>query len=226
MGIVLGGYVLDGDRTAVEERYEEIGGQDARLVVLTGILAGADSLMGLENSLDALGAAASEEKTPLILREGRCLWVRRTGFRREIMRDALTAKFILKLTAADPCEESLALQTVNWNVTASGQVKSFSSGGNREALPQIALTAIGDIIAPGFTDGTRTISFSETVPDGKTLTLNTATGKAFLEDEEVTPYTNGVFPWITSPSGVLQFLDDDASSHTASVVVTYRDRWW
>ena len=75
-------------------------------------------------------------------------------------------------------------------------------------------------------DGTRTLAYSGTVADGESLVLDSAAGTASLNGQDVTPYTSGVFPRVAPEGTTLTYVDDATSSHTASVTVAFRDRWW
>ena len=65
-------------------------------------------------------------------------------------------------------------------------------------------------------DGTRTIAYAGLVGDGETLTFDAVEGLVLLEGEDVTPYTTGVFPEVTSEGTTLTYEDDNSSSHNAT----------
>ena len=229
MAITLGTYAFQDGRTAAAEEYEEIGGRDARRVQIKGVLEDVASLDALEEELDALLKAASEqgEHTALSLRTGRRLWVRRTGFSRELMPEALAARFTLDLEAQDPYEEAEEATVVPWTVTVWGDMKALDTSGNVWAPLVITLVATGTLVDPAFSDGVRTITYAGDVADGETLVFNGAARKVLLGDEDVTPYVTGLFPRIDPGGGTLTYTDDPADSpHTASVTVTHQARWW
>lgn len=228
MAIVLGGYTFDDARTSVVEKHEEIGGRDARVIQIKGVIDECTSLALLEAELDQILAAASEEEDNAILtlRTGRRLLVRRTGFSREILRGALTGSFVIDLEAKNPYEEAESLTEVTWSISSSGATKALSTNGNVFALPTVTLVASGAVVEPSFSDGTRSIAYTGEIGDGETLVFDAAQGVATLEDEDVAPYTTGLFPQIAPGGSTFTYTDDDDSSHTASVTITYRDRWW
>ena len=228
MAITLGPVTFDDAHTTIREKLEEVGGRNERRITISGAIVGQNTVAAIEAQIDAILDAASVEdfSAELSLRPGRRLFVRRNEFSREVQGEALVGAFKLELEAKNAFEESTSITTVNWTVTASGQTQAASSSGTVYAKPKISLVATGTIVDPSFSDGSRTISFSGTVQDGETLVLDADAATATLEGSDVTPYTSGSFPRI-SPEGVtLTYVDDAASSHTAQITVTYRDRWW
>lgn len=228
MAIMLGDYVFDEARTAIAEKYEEVGGRDARQVRLSGAILGKRTLVELEAALDAVLAAASADAadTPLVLREGRRLHVRRTGFTREVGRKPLVGAFVVQLEAPSPFEEAIDETEVNWNISASGATRALTTGGNAPAPLRITLVASGSVVAPRFSDGARAIVYSGTVADGEMLVFDGVAGRVTLEGEDVTPYTDGVFPQVLPGGATLTYTDNPASAHTCAVSIAYRDRWW
>ncbi|HIJ74645.1 MAG TPA: hypothetical protein HPP83_11145 [Candidatus Hydrogenedentes bacterium] len=228
MAITLGAVTFDDKHTTVREKQEEVGGRNERQIEIVGVILGESSLSDVESKLDAIADAASEEDYSAVLsvRAGRRLLVRRESFVREVARESLAGSFALKLAAKDPFEEASSTTNVNWTISISGATKAVSANGNVFSRPTITLVASGAVVNPSFSDGTRTIAFSGTVADGETLVLDAVTGLATLEDEDVTPYSSGLFPRISPEGTTLTYEDDDASSHAASVTVGFRDRWW
>ncbi len=228
MAIILGDYTFDAARTAVVEKFEEVGGRDARVVHLNGVVEGAGSAEALEAALDVIMQAASErgEETLLSLRPGRRLYVRRTAFSREIQREALTGAFCLTLEAHEPCEEAETPITAAWSIAQSGATKTITVLGTAPALPVITLTALGNLIEPCISDGSRQIMYPGTVPNGKCLVLDCAAGSVLVDGIEVTPYSKGLFPQLDPGGTTLRYSDHSGSSHQASVSIAYRDRWW
>lgn len=228
MAITLGNYAFDPAHTAVRETHQEVGGRRERVVEINGVIVGASTPAAIEARLDAiLSASASDAYTAaLSLREGRRLFVRRTEFERHVSQDALTGAFVLKLHARDPIEESIVADTVNWTVQASGSTVVLATEGTAPAPLSISLYAMGDVVSPAFDDGERTITYDGTVPDGSTLIFDGVTQRAVLDGEDVTPYTQGLFPCADPAGSTLRYTDAAASSHHANVTVVYRDRWW
>jgi len=228
VAITLGNYVFDETRTAIAEKYAEVGGRDARQVRLSGAILGKRTLAELEAALDAVLAAASADTadTPLVLREGRRLLVRRTGFTREVSRKPLVGAFTVQLEAPSSFEEAVDETEVNWNISASGVTRTLTAGGNAPAPLRITLAASGSVIAPRFSDGVRAIAYSGAVASGEALVFDGAAGRVTLEGEDVTPYTDGVFPRVSPASTMLTYTDDPDSTHVCAVTIAYRDRWW
>ena len=228
MSIVLGSYTFDESRTAVVEKHEEAGGQDARVIEIRGVIEGLSSVDAMEAELDAMLRQASEagEETALTLRSGRRLLVSRTEFTREVARGGLVASFVLKLAARDPFEESTAESSVAWSITASGDTKALSTDGEVFALLKISLVASGTVVDPCFSDGTRGMTYSGEIADGETLVFDGPGGRVTLEGEDVTPYVDGLFPRVAPGGATLTYTDDASSSHGASVTVAHRARWW
>lgn len=228
MAVTLGTLSFDSSTTTVRERHEEVGGRRERVIEIAGIVAGLSSEGAIHDALDAIlnEASSDDHSVALSVRAGRRMFVRRAEFVRNVSADALTGSFELKLAARDPFEESTALHSVAWPVTASGAMLELTANGNATARLVITLTAVGTIINPTFSDGVRTIAHNGTLLTGDVLRFDGNTGVVTLNGDDVLPYASGVFPDL-GPDGVtLTYEDDAASSHAANVTVEYRDRWW
>lgn len=228
MAITLGSLTFDESRTTVTESHEEVGGRNERAIVIKGIIVGKTSVADIHAELDAILDTASVEdySVELSLRTGRRLHVRRNAFFREVNGESLVGSFTLELGAKNAFEEATAETSTNWPVTASGATLNRTAAGNVYAEPKITLVASGAVVNPTFSDGSRTIAYSGTVADGETLVFDGSARIATLEGIDVTPYTTGVFPRIPPEGTVLTYTDDASSSHTATVTVAFRDRWW
>lgn len=228
MAAILGAVRFDEAGATVHEKYEEVGGRDERRIEIAGLITRESSVAGIEARLDAILNAASTEdySAELSVREGRRLFVRRTGFSRAISADRLAGSFVLHLDAKDPFEESTEITQSRWDITESGAVLELTTAGNVFAKPVITLTAVGDLVTPSLTDGVRTMTYEGTVPEGSTLTFDAPAAKVTRDGEDVTPYTLGDFVRIAPEGSTLTYTDHASSSHTASATVTYRDRWW
>lgn len=228
MVIALGDYLFDEKLTAAVEKYEEVGGHDTRQVRLSGAIRGKSTLAEIEAALDTLLAASSEDaaNTPLVLREGRRLWVRRVAFTREVAAAAHTGAFTLDLEAPSPFEEAVDETTDSWSISASGVERVVTSGGNAKAPLHIELLASGTIVAPRFSIGTRTIVYLGVVENGCALVFDGVSGRVMLDDVDVTAYVTGEFPQIAPGNNTIIYTDEPASSHTASVSLAWRNRWW
>lgn len=228
MPVTLGSVSFDPSAVTVRERHEEVGGRRERVIEIAGVIAGLSSEGAIHDVLDAvLNEASSEDySVALSVRAGRRMFVRRAEFVRNTSVEALTGTFELTLSARDPFEESTALHSVAWPITASGAELELDTNGNASAQLAITLTAIGTIVNPSFSDGVRTIAYSGTLSTGDVLRVDGAAGTALLNGHDVLPYVSGVFPQL-EPGGVtLTYEDDATSSHAVSVTVEYRDRWW
>ena len=228
MAITLGAVVFDEAYTTATETYAEVGGRDARKVVLSGLILGEQSFDAIEARLDAILDAASAEDygVALSLRAGRRLWVRRESFERAVRPDQLAGSFTLTLEAKDPFETAVSDTSVPWAVTASGATLLLTSRGNTFALPVITVIATGALINPSFSDGVRAIRYAGTIAAGAVLVFDGRESVVRLDGADVTPYSTGSFPEIAPEGATFTYTDDAASSHGASVTVAYRDRWW
>lgn len=228
MGITLGNYTFDPAHTTVRETHQEVGGRRERVVEINGAIVGESTPAAIEAKLDAiLSASASDNYTAaLSLREGRRLFVRRSECDRRVSQEALIGSFVLKLRARDPLEESVAAKAVNWTVQASGSTVPLATEGTAPAPLSISMYTVGDVVNPSFDDGERSIAYNGTVPDGSTLVFDGVQQRATVDGEDVTPYTQGLFPCIEPSGTTLRYVDDAASLHNANVAIIYRDRWW
>ncbi len=228
MPITLGAITFDDNHTDVREQHDEVGGRDERSITISGLILNKSTVASIESELDAILNAASAEDyaAALSIRAGRRLWVRRKKFTRDLVRENLTGSYTLELEARDPYEESTSETTIDWDLTASGQTQAATAAGNVFSKPRIELIADGDVVNPQFGDGTRAIAYMGTVADGEELIFDAESRAVTLEGEDVTPYTIGLFPQIAPGGTTLTYTDDASSSHTASVTLSFRDRWW
>lgn len=228
MSVTLSGLVLDELHTSVRERHEEVGGRDARRIEITGVVAGEQSVEGVEARLDAILSAASMDdySAALSLRPGRRLWVRRVQFTRDVSVSTRIGSFALLLEAREPYEEAIEAERIEWPIESQNAELALEAGGNTFSLPVITVRASGLLANPSFSDGARTLVFSGAVPDGETLVLDSARYTATLAGQDVTAYTTGLFPRISPEGTMLRWADGAESSHTAAVTVELRDRWW
>jgi hypothetical protein len=224
--ITLGTVTFDPVFTAVTEKHQEIGGRDARVIRLTGLLDDLAAPEDLEDTLDAILEAASDATglVDLRLRTGRYLKVRRVNFTREVHRPGAAARYVLDLEAPDPYEYAATENTTPWAVSQAGAILEVTGGGNAPAPVRFELAPDAELFHPTFSDGTRTITYDGQVDLGDTLVFDGIAGKVTLNGEDVTPYTEGELPRMDP--GDTTFTYGAQWAHTASVTVTWRDRWW
>jgi len=227
VAISLGSVTFDEAGTTVRENYEEVGGRDVRRIEIAGIIQ-AHGVADIEAALDAILNVASKEdySAELRLRPGRRLYVRRAKFMREVCRSGDTGSFVLGLEARDPFEESVVINYSSWIIAASGATIALKTAGNASAMPIVSILASGDLIDPSLSDGSRTLTFFGTVLAGEILTVDAHGKVVTLGNEDVTRYTEGLFPQVEPGGTTLAFRDDTESSHNGIAVITYADRWW
>ncbi len=228
MAIKLNSYEFDDENISVRDRMEEVGGKDERRFVLSGLVLGKSSIDEIESELDLIldESSKADYGAKLSLRDGREFSVERERFERKVGEEELIGGFELELRAGDPFEYATDETTDEWNVTGSGQTKEVTAGGNVYSKPRFALTASGNVVNPCISDGTRTIAYAGTVADGEVLVFDAAACAVTLGGEDVVPYTMGEFPRISPEGTTLEYVDDESSSHTATIGVAFRDRWW
>lgn len=228
MAIVLSTVTFGELHTSAREKHEEVGGRDGRRIEISGVIAGEQTLAGVEAKLDAILQAASAEdySAALSLRPGRRLWVRRVQFSRDVSPSTRVGSFVLVVEAKPPFEESVNAQTIEWEIDSQEAELPLATQGNACALPILNVAASGTLANPSFSDGTRSILFSGTVQDGETLVLDCGEARATLAGQDVTAYTTGVFPRIAPGGTTLRWADSPDSSHLATVTISLRDRWW
>lgn len=227
MAISVGGHTFDATTTVAQEAYEVVGGSRTRAIRITGLVRSVGNLSDLIEALDTIAKVASESvPTVISLRAGRRLFARREKFVREVNARALVGSFVLDLRADDAWEEAETLKETTWTITLSGATRSVTNDGNADAMPVISLTAESVLHTPALGDGVRTLTYEGTVPNGATLVIDSAQRRVLLDGADVTPYTFGEFPFLEPGATTLEFTDDPSSTHLASAVVAFRDRWW
>lgn len=227
MSISVGGYTFNTRTTVVREQYEVVGGKQTRAIRITGLLRGAANEAALITALDGITEAASAaSQVAVSLRPGRRMFARREGFAREVNGQTLTGQFVLDLRAETAWEESELLKSSAWPIAFSGAALNVTNEGNLPTSPVITITAEDLLIAPGFSDGIRSLVYEGTVENGSTLVIDGETREVRLDGADVTGYTAGEFPQLGPGETTLTYTDDPGSSHLATGLVTFRDRWW
>lgn len=226
MAITLGAITLDPRQTQVREVLEEVGGRDRRRIHIDGLLTGSASREALEAEIDAILAAGSAPgyTVPLSLRPGRRMLVRREGFTRRIALDQLAAAYSLELAAPNPYEEAETETVEAWPISTAPAAIALSAGGNVQAPPVVTLEAQADIVNPALSDGTHTLAYLGTIPNGSVWLVDAAAGRVYLDGVDVTAYTHGGFPQL-APTGTTLVFNADGSPMAAGEV-RWRDRWW
>lgn len=227
MPVLLDTLLLDDPSIAVREQLEELGGRDARTIIVTGILS-SGALADLESSLDAIIQTASPAGGAFFMsiRSGRRLWVRRTAFTREVMRSALAGAFTLTLSAEDPLEESLAETEIVTDISAPGDSVAVATPGNAPSPVLITLLAEGTLVEPAISDEERTMRYMGTVATGERLAFDGIEGKLRLDGVDVTPYSEGSFPKITPAVTTLTYTGAATSTHAAKLHVVFHPKWY
>ena len=225
--VTLGTYEFDDRHTSVTDTVDEVAGRTERTFVVSGLIVGKTTADDIESELDSIADAASENRwITFSIQSGREIIVERTEMSRRVDAAERVGSFTLRLAAADPFERSSTVTEIVWSVTSSGDTKQVDTDGNVHSEPRIEMGASGDVVNPTFSDGERTIQYPGTVADGETLAIDGPARTVTLENDDVLPYTTGEFPRVSPEDTTLTYTDDASSSHTASVTVSYRDRWW
>ncbi len=227
MAISVGDYSFDERHTTARETYEAVGGKETRVVTITGLLRGAADRAALDGALDTIMQLASaEESVSVSVRSGRRILARRESFSREVNERTLTGQFVLTMRADEAFEESVVLHETAWSIGASGATLELSPGGSAASPAVISIDALGELVAPTLSDGTRTLTYEGVVPLGALFVVDGEAAQVWIDDEDVTPYTVGAFPELGPGATTLTYSDGATSSHLADGVVAYRDRWW
>ena len=219
--------MLDPRTTGVREQLEEVGGRRERRVTLSGVFESLADRAAVEAQLDAILAAASQEdfNCALSLRPGRRLWVRRDQFVREVVTWPVTGSYSLRLLAREPVEEAEVESSESGAFSTLPHGIALEIGGNAPSPLRITLEAGSDLSAPSFTDGERTLSYDGLVLEGHTMVVDGVAGCVWLEGEDITPYTMGLFPR-PAPGNATLTLSANGDDPAGTLSVAWRDRWW
>ncbi len=107
-----------------------------------------------------------------------------------------------------------------WHITASGDIRVVPGNGTFYA----EIVASDNVVNPTIGDGLWAVTYWGTVADGEVLVLDAGKGTATLNGADVIPYTTGEFPRASLEGTTLTYTDDIESSHTASILVLWKDR--
>jgi hypothetical protein len=227
VSITLGTITLRRDTVSVSEKLEEVGGRDARVVTLAGLVAREPGL-SVEAAIDVILDAASraDYTTLLSVRPGRRLWVRRAAFTRETAADGYSGAYTLDLEARDPFEEAVEETVALWDILPGGPGLALAPAGNAAAPLRIELMVLDDLVSPAVGDGTRAITLNERVAAGSALVFDGAAGRVTVDGEDLTGYTDGLFPVFAPGGATLSFSESPGGTGRASARVAFRARWW
>jgi hypothetical protein len=223
--MVIGDVTLPETMVTVREEYEEVGGRDARRLRVSGLLP-ATTLSQLQQQMEQLVQRSFETQLAVVLRPGRVLWARRARLFHEPCIAAGLSGFTLVLEVPDIFEYSEAEHAETWTVSAAPVSRSFATVGNASALPVCFAQSAAEWTEPSWSDGTRTLTYTGTVPAGTVLRLDASARRVTLDGDDVTPYVTGEFPEIMTPSGVLTFTCAEALTEPVLMEVRYRHRWY
>jgi hypothetical protein len=223
----LGTYSFDERHTSVTDTVDEVAGRTRRVFVVSGLIVDKMTETDIIAELDAIADAASEGRwTSFSIRSGRDFTVERIEMSRRVDVRELIGSFTLRLGTRDPFELDTTVTEAPWSVTSSGATKAVAAGGNLYSEPAVEIVASGDVVNPAISDGSQTVQYWGTVADGETLLFDADARTVTLEGVDVMPYTTGEFPRVSPEGTTLTYTDDASSSHTASVTVSWKDRWW
>jgi hypothetical protein len=224
MSFYLGNVALDAATTSIREEQEEVGGRDARLITITGVVAAAD----VEARLDAIMAAAAGTNgvVELGIRPGRRLLARRQEGQREVAADGRTGAFKLVLTADNPFEEAAEATSAAWDIDANGDTATLTTSGNAPTPLSIEITATSTLITPSFSNGADSITYDGVMESGDVLCVDGERFQATLNGADVTPYVTGTRIWVSPDGIVVSYNGAAGSGHSATAIISYRDRWW
>jgi len=222
---VIGDFTFNPKATAWSEQWEETGGKDARIIRIHGFLDREAPDPDTPAPLEALLAAASgEDPTALRLRPGRQLWVTRRRFTQAA--HGRYAAFTLELEAAHQFEEATEPLAMPWDTIADGPVLMTLNPGTAAAPIIIEMTALEDIAEPAFTDGTRTLHYEGLVLAGQTLRFDGEARKLLRGDDDLSPYTQGIFPEAAPGITAITFAHHASEGQAATINLQFRPRWW
>lgn len=225
----IGTLELDPALTAVKETRERREDGWRRLVTLTGLAPLSAETALREAFLDAFWAAAAPgDDAPITvsLRAGRAFPARALRLTRENLRQGGEGAFSALMEALVPWEETETPSASLWSIATQGAEHTVAASGTLDTPLTLAFTASGTVHFPSFSDTVRTLVFIGSVPDGKTLLLDGAQEKAWLDGVNVTAQCSGVYPRVgPGPVTTLRYLDDPDSSHTGAAALSWHDRW-
>jgi hypothetical protein len=215
--------------TLINESTELVLGRIRKVVSITAILE------KFSNRSEYLSAVADLEReierldrgeTDLSIHDGRSLRGRRRKWNLTREDDICLAVAFLEFLAEDRFERSEIENSESFSVTASPQSFDLTPAGNWNALPVLELTAISALSNPSFSDGTRTLILDLDLSPGDMLVIDSEGRTATRNDtENVLNNTVGEFPELAPASATIMYSDETGGGPSASLKVTWRDRW-
>ena len=225
----VGSFVFREETTVAESRTEFVFGRVRRVVTLAGVLNGFSSRSAYEAAIAEVRRELERfdrGETDFSLTAGRFIEGRRRRF--DLVRNdaGCFAAVHLEILAADRYERSESESAEVVAIAASPQTVPLEPDGNWPALPRLRLEAVGTIVNPSFSDGTRTLSAALTLAPGDVLELDGENRTASKNgSENVLHLISGEFPEVHPAGTDLEYADETPGGPDATLTVAWRDLW-
>lgn len=227
--VTLGGFVFPEQRTFVRVRTREVLSRVRKEIEIYSLLIHYASLEGLRGDLEALEGELEKldrGEVSLSIHEGRYFMGRRRDLQRFVEPRHLAATIHLLVLTEDRFERSVEEHQETLALSESGQAMVVSQAGSGLAFARFLLTAGGTLVKPRISDGTRSVVFEASLESGETLELDGDARTAKRNSSEnVLHLVSGEFPLLSPGDTTITYTDDEASSHTGTLEVRYRDLW-
>ncbi len=227
--VTIGDYSFPERSTAVDIESKFIDGKLKKIVRIDAIVLGSGSASDFSANIEDLEGEVERfdrGEADLSVTSGRYYRGTRLALRRTVDSESKFGAFEILLLTDDRFERSSALHEEEKTITASGDTLTVSQEGNADALPEITLTATGDLVYPTLSDGTRSLTYNGTISAGSVLVIDADAKTAILDGEtNALPKITGSFPVLSPGDTTLTYTDNEDSSHDAVLVVRFRDTW-
>lgn len=215
--------------TLAHEKTEFVLDRVRRVLTLVGVLerfpsraAYLEAVAELEREVERFDRG----ETDASIRTGRFLKGRRRKWTLVREDDSCLAAVSIEILAEDRFERSETETVALFTVEDSPLELEVEPGGNWTALPRIELTAVTAVSSPAFGDGVRTLAVNLDLAPGDRLAIDSETRTVLLnEAENVLGATTGEFPELTPGGATIHYADQTEGARTATLELSWRDRW-
>ncbi len=224
----LGDYTFRSDSTRVLSDLRYVEDRLRRQVEIVGLLsefATHDDFAAELSELDTAVEAFCNGSATLTLTEGRQLSGSVLRYRKTVDELERSVTFRLIVLSEDRFERSIELHEENLAIDASGDAIVLANAGTADSLPELTLSAIGALINPSVSDGLRTLIYQGTLSPGDALALDSDAHTATLNGGNALAAVSGDWPRLAPGETTLTYTDQAGSSHSATLLVQYRDYW-
>ncbi len=229
MRVQVGEYTFPAERTFVNTATREVLSRVRKDVEIISLLTHphcGEALQAEVETLEREFEKLDRREAHLSLHEGRYYSGWRRDLQIKVRKENRVASVRAHVLTDDRFERSIEEHVQQVNILQDEVSFDVEQAGNGLAFPSFLITAVGTVVNPQISDGTRTILYEGSFGAGQTLYLDSESRTAVKNgSENVLAAVSGEFPRLSPGVTTLTYRDGPVSAHDAQLEVWYRDLW-